>query len=97
MLRMVNALEAALGDDIQEIDWMTPETKKQAEAKLQAISNKIGYPDNWRDYSTVKVTRNDLLGNAQRARAFEVRRSINKIGQPLDNDAEEFAVAAARH
>jgi putative endopeptidase len=84
MLRMVSALEAALGDDIQEIDWMAPETKKQAEAKLQAISNKIGYPDNWRDYSSVQIKRNDLLGNAQRARAFEVRRNINKIGQPLD-------------
>jgi predicted metalloendopeptidase len=84
MLRMVNALEAALGQDIQEIDWMAPETKKQAEAKLQAISNKIGYPDNWRDYSTVKISRTDLLGNAQRARAFESRRDISKIGRPLD-------------
>jgi putative endopeptidase len=84
MLKMVNALEAALGDDIQELDWMTPETKKQAEVKLQAISNKIGYPDNWRDYGAVKVVRGDLLGNAQRARAFEVKRNLNKIGQPLD-------------
>jgi putative endopeptidase len=84
MLQMVNALESALGDDIQTIDWMTPDTKKQAEVKLQAISNKIGYPDDWRNYSTVKVKRGDLLGNAQRARAFEVRRNINKIGQPLD-------------
>jgi predicted metalloendopeptidase len=84
MLRMVNALEAALGDDIREIDWMTPETKKQAEAKLQAISNKIGYPDQWRDYSTVVIKRGDLLGDAQRARAFEVKRNLSKIGQPLD-------------
>lgn len=84
MLRMVNALESALGDDIQEIDWMTPDTKKQAEAKLQSISNKIGYPDNWRDYSTVKITRNDLVGNAQRAREFESHRNLSKIGQPLD-------------
>jgi putative endopeptidase len=84
MLKMVNALEEALGDDIQSLDWMTPETKKQAEAKLQAISNKIGYPDHWRDYSTVRIKRDDLLGNAQRARAFEVKRNLNKIGQPLD-------------
>jgi putative endopeptidase len=84
MLKMVNALEAALGEDIQGLDWMTPETKKQAEVKLQAISNKIGYPDNWRDYSTVKIERGDLLGDAQRARAFEVRRNLNKIGQPVD-------------
>jgi predicted metalloendopeptidase len=84
MLKMVNALEEALGDDIQSLDWMTPETKKQAEAKLQAISNKIGYPDQWRDYSTLVIKRGDLLGDAQRARAFEVKRNLNKIGQPLD-------------
>ena len=84
MLKMVNALEAALGDDIRELDWMTPATKKQAELKLEAITNKIGYPDQWRDYSTVTIKRDDLLGNAQRARAFEVHRNLNKIGQPLD-------------
>jgi predicted metalloendopeptidase len=84
MLRMVNALEEALGEDIQGLDWMTPATKKQAEEKLQAISNKIGYPDNWRDYSTMQIKRGDLLGNAQRARAFEVQRTLRKIGQPLD-------------
>jgi putative endopeptidase len=84
MLKMVNALEAALGEDIQGLDWMTPETKKQAAVKLQAISNKIGYPDNWRDYSTVKIERGDLLGDTQRARAFEVKRNLNKIGQPVD-------------
>ena len=84
MLQMVNALEEALGEDIQHLDWMTPETKKQAEGKLKAISNKIGYPDQWRDYSSVKITRGDLLGNAQQARAFEVKRNLHKIGQPLD-------------
>lgn len=84
MLQMVNALEGALGDDIQQIDWMTPDTKKQAEGKLKAISNKIGYPEKWRDYSTVKIVRGDLLANAQNARAFEVRRNLNKIGKPLD-------------
>ncbi|MGH9571734.1 MAG: M13 family metallopeptidase, partial [Candidatus Angelobacter sp.] len=84
MLKMVNALEAALGDDIQGADWMTPETKKQAQVKLKAITNKIGYPDKWRDYSTVKIVRGDLLGNAQRAEAFEAKRNLNKIGKPLD-------------
>jgi putative endopeptidase len=84
MLKMVQALEAALGDDIQQLDWMTPDTKKKAEAKLRAISNKIGYPDKWRDYSTVNIVRGDLLGNVQRARAFEVHRNLNKIGKPLD-------------
>lgn len=84
MLRMVNALESALGDDIQQIDWMTPDTKKKAEAKLHDISNKIGYPNKWRDYSTVNIVRGDLLGNVTRARAFEVHRNLSKIGQPLD-------------
>lgn len=84
MLKMVNALEAALSEDIQNLPWMTPETKKQAEVKLKAITNKIGYPDTWRDYSSVNIVRGDLLGDAQRARAFERKRNINKIGKPLD-------------
>jgi endothelin-converting enzyme/putative endopeptidase len=84
MLQMVDALEAALGDDIQNLDWMTAETRKQALVKLKAISNKIGYPDKWRDYSTVSIVRGDLLGDAQRARAFEIKRNLNKIGTPLD-------------
>jgi endothelin-converting enzyme/putative endopeptidase len=84
MLKMVNALEEALGQDIQGLEWMTPETKKQAAVKLHAITNKIGYPDAWRDYGTVKIVRGDLLGNAQRARAFEGKRNLSKIGKPLD-------------
>jgi putative endopeptidase len=84
MLKMVGALEEALGQDIQDLDWMTAETKKQAAVKLHAITNKIGYPDAWRDYSSVKVERGDFLGNAQRARAFEIKRNLNKIGKPLD-------------
>lgn len=84
MLKMVDALEASLGEDIQQLPWMTPETKKQAEVKLKAISNKIGYPDHWRDYSTVEIKPGDLLGNAQRARSFERKRQLNKIGKPLD-------------
>lgn len=84
MLQMVNALESALGTDIQELPWMTAETKKQAEVKLQAITNKIGYPDNWRDYSSVTIVRDDLLGNVQRAGTFDRMYNINKIGKPLD-------------
>ena len=84
MLKMVGALEDSLGQDIQDLDWMTPETKKQAIVKLHAITNKIGYPDAWRDYSTVKIVRGDFFGNGQSARAFEVRRQLNKIGKPLD-------------
>jgi predicted metalloendopeptidase len=86
MLKMVNALEAALGDDIASLDWMTPETRKQAGLKLEAITNKIGYPEQWRDYSSLVIKRGDLLGNSQRARAFEVKRNLSKIGQPLNKN-----------
>jgi predicted metalloendopeptidase len=84
MLKMVNALEQALATDIQELPWMTAETKAQAEIKLKAITNKIGYPDKWRDYSTVKIVRGDLLGNVEQASAFDRQYNINKIGKPLD-------------
>ncbi|HEY6249873.1 MAG TPA: M13 family metallopeptidase [Candidatus Angelobacter sp.] len=86
MLKMVNALESALGTDIQELPWMTAETKKQAEIKLKAITNKIGYPDQWRDYSTVQIARDDFAGNIRRARSFEVHRNWSKIGRPLDKN-----------
>jgi predicted metalloendopeptidase len=84
MLKMVDALEASLDQDIQGLEWMGADTKKQAKVKLQAIRNKIGYPDVWRDYSTLTVTRGDLLGNVLRANEFETKRDIAKIGKPLD-------------
>ena len=83
-LKMVQALEGALSQDIKELPWMTSETKKNAQVKLQAITNKIGYPDKWRDYSSVNVSRDDLLGNVQRATTFEEKRQLNRIGKPLD-------------
>jgi endothelin-converting enzyme/putative endopeptidase len=84
MLKMVNALEQSLHQDIQNLPWMTEETKKQAEIKLAAIRNKIGYPDKWRDYSSIKITRDDFLGDFIRASQFEAHRQANKIGKPLD-------------
>jgi endothelin-converting enzyme/putative endopeptidase len=84
MLKMVDALEKSLDEDIQNLSWMSDETKKQAKIKLQAIRNKIGYPDVWRDYSSVKITRGDLLGNVARAEEFESKRQIAKIDKPLD-------------
>jgi putative endopeptidase len=84
MLKMVDALEASLEGDIQGLPWMTEETKKQAKLKLDAIRNKIGYPDVWRDYSSLTVVRGDLLGNFLRANEFESKRDIAKIGKPLD-------------
>jgi putative endopeptidase len=84
MLKMVKALEKSLGEDIQNLSWMSEETKKQAAVKLAAINNKIGYPDVWRDYSSVVIKPGDLLGNVQRANEFDSKREINKIDKPLD-------------
>jgi endothelin-converting enzyme/putative endopeptidase len=84
MLKMVDALEKSLDEDIQGLEWMSAETKAQAKVKLQAIRNKIGYPDLYRDYSSVTIKPGDLLGNVQRANEFESKRQIAKIDKPLD-------------
>ncbi|MGA8526600.1 MAG: M13 family metallopeptidase, partial [Candidatus Sulfotelmatobacter sp.] len=84
MLKMVDALEKSLDEDIQDLSWMSAETKKEAKVKLDAIRNKIGYPDVYRDYSSVVIKRDDLLGNVHRANEFESKRDIAKIGKPLD-------------
>ena len=84
MLKMVDALEKSLDEDVHELSWMSDETKKQAKVKLDAIRNKIGYPDKYRDYSSVVIKRDDLLGNVARATEFESKRDIAKIDKPLD-------------
>ena len=84
MQTMVKALKTALHDDVSTLDWMGPETKKQAVAKLEAMIDKIGYPDKWRDYSSYRVDRNDAVGNLIRGNQFESRRQLNKIGKPVD-------------
>jgi len=83
-LGMVREIEKEMGDDLRTLTWMTPETKKQAFIKLEAITNKIGYPDTWRDYSSVRIVRDDFRGDVLRARAFEVQRKLHKIGGPVD-------------
>ena len=82
--KMVAALEAALKEDIEGLAWMSDATKKQALAKLAAIANKIGYPERWRDYSTVRIVRGDALGNAERASEFEEARQRARIGKAVD-------------
>jgi putative endopeptidase len=84
MEKLVAALEKSLGEDIQNLPWMTPETKKQAEEKLAAFRRKIGYPETWRDYSKLEVKRDDLIGNLRRSDEFEYAYDIKKIGKPVD-------------
>ena len=84
MLKMVDALEKSLAEDIHDLSWMSDETKKQAKVKLDAIRNKIGYPDVYRDYSSVVIKPDDLLGNIASANTFDSKREIAKIDKPLD-------------
>ena len=82
--QMVHNLIAALDEDIQSLSWMSPETKKAAEAKLSAFGLKIGYPDKWRDYSAYHVDRGPYVLNAFRGDVFEFNRDLKKIGKPVD-------------
>ena len=84
MEQMIGDLRATYAKDLEALPWMGEETKKRALEKLQAMVDKIGYPAKWRDYSALEVKHDDALGNAFRAEAFETRRQLNKIGQPVD-------------
>ena len=81
---MVNALKVALGQELDSMDWMSPETRKEAHVKLAAQIDKIGYPDHWRDYSALEIRPDNHLANVERAAAFELDRQLRKIGKRLD-------------
>ncbi len=83
-VQVTRHIEAAMESEINQLDWMGPETKKQALAKLHAIVNKVGYPDKWRDYAPVEIKRGDFTGNVARATQFESKRDLAKIGKPVD-------------
>ena len=83
-LEMVHNLEAALKSDLSGLSWMGEDTRKQAIVKLDAFLNKIGYPDKWRDYSTLTIDRSSYQANRFRVGAFAERRDWNKVGQPVD-------------
>ncbi len=85
-LEMTLAIEQAMDQDIDGLDWMSAATKAKAKEKLHAVMNKVGYPDKWRDYSTLAIVRGDSLGNEMRARRFEFARDLAKIGQPVDKN-----------
>jgi endothelin-converting enzyme/putative endopeptidase len=83
-LKIVEQIEAAMQQDIRQLSWMSDTTKQAAIEKLHLIRNKIGYPDHWRDYSSVQIDHNDLVGNVQRSVSFEFHRRLGKIGKPVD-------------
>jgi endothelin-converting enzyme/putative endopeptidase len=83
-LTMTNQIEQAMAADIEQLSWMDPETKQNALTKLNSIANKIGYPDRWRNYSSVVISRNDFAGNVERATVFESKSRLHKIGKPAD-------------
>ena len=84
MIQLVKNIQAALADSIKTRDWMDEETKAEALKKLAAFTVKIGYPDKWRDYSTLKIDRGPFVLNAARASIFETERELKKIGKPVD-------------
>ncbi len=84
MQTLVANLLAAYKASIDTLDWMSPATRQQAQAKLASFHAKIGYPDKWRDYAALSVMRDDLAGNVMRARAFAYARDINKLGKPVE-------------
>ena len=86
MQELIGNLRAAFAKSIDELDWMSAATKVAAQRKLAAIRVKIGYPDEWRDYSALTVLPGDLLGNLRRANEFEFKRQVAKLGKPLDRN-----------
>jgi len=83
-LKLVSNLRSALREKIGTLEWMDDETKAKALNKLNKFTVKIGYPDTWRDYSTLVIDRGPYVLNVLKARAFEVRRNINRIGKVVD-------------
>jgi len=84
MDKLVAELEKALADDMRDLPWMSEETQKAAEEKLAMIRNKIGYPEKWRDYSSVKVGRGTFVANQEQAALYERNRNYAKLGKPVD-------------
>jgi putative endopeptidase len=83
---LVQSIEAQMEKDLNSLTWMSDPTKQQALNKLRGVTNKIGYPAQWKDYSTVTISGKDLVGNVERSTEFESHRDLNKIGQPVDRN-----------
>ena len=83
---MIENLRAAVGERIQALTWMSGATKAKALEKLSTFTSKIGYPDAWRDYAKLEIGRDSYLANVRAGRAFEMRRNLDKIGAPIDEN-----------
>jgi putative endopeptidase len=82
--QLVDTIEREMAVDIDSLTWMSNATKQQALAKLKGVTNKIGYPDRWRDYSSVKVTATNYVADVRNTREFDIQRQLRKIGKPVD-------------
>jgi len=85
-LDMTKRIQSTMESEIKELSWMRPATKTMAFEKLRGMVNKIGYPDKWRDYSSVSIVPGDFAGNVRNANTFESKRQLAKIGKPVDRD-----------
>jgi predicted metalloendopeptidase len=83
-LQLVKEIEGEMAKEIKNADWMSPATKDQAMTKLHEVSNKIGYPEKWQDYASVKIVRGDAFGNARRTSAYAIERQLSRVGKPVD-------------
>ena len=86
MEELVKNVTAAYKESIDQLDWMTPATKVEAQAKLAKFVPKVGYPNKWRDYSKLSIRADDLVGNVKRASEFAYNRNITKLGKPIDRE-----------
>lgn len=84
MLELVENLRLSFAERIKKLDWMTDSTKQLALDKLEAITVKVGYPDKWRDYSTLEIVPDNYMLNVLNANEFEFKRNIEKVGKPVD-------------
>ena len=83
---ILHAIRGALNDDLKDLSWMSPDTRKAAQLKLSQMGERIGYPDKWRDYSKLDVKADSYVQNVMRANLFLNERDLNKIGKPVDKD-----------
>jgi putative endopeptidase len=87
---LVNLIEQEMEADIKSLTWMSDATRQQALAKLHGVTNKIGYPEKWKDYSSVEISKKDFVGDVREAREYEQHRDLSKIGKPVDR--KEFGM-----